>query len=81
MAAFRKALFVDPTFVPALLAQAALHRRAGASERAHQALLRAQRLLEGRLDNELVLAEEGVSVGRLRDVVIQALGGGKQEAS
>jgi chemotaxis protein methyltransferase CheR len=73
LAAFRKALYVDPTFVPALLAQAALHRRGGASDRARQALVRAQRLLEGRLVDELVLAEDGLTVGRLRDAVLQAL--------
>jgi chemotaxis protein methyltransferase CheR len=73
LAAFRKALYVDPTFAPALLAQAAIHRRGGSSERARQALLRAQRLLDGRVPDEWVLAEDGLSVGRLRDAVVQAL--------
>jgi tetratricopeptide (TPR) repeat protein len=74
LGAYRKALYADPTFVPALVAQAAIHRRGGASERAQQALVRAQRLLEGRGAEELVLAEDGLTVGRLRDAVQQALG-------
>jgi chemotaxis protein methyltransferase CheR len=72
--AHRKALYVDPGFAPALLAQAAIHRRSGASAKARQALLRAERLLEGRNADEWVLADDGLTVGRLRDAVIQALG-------
>jgi chemotaxis protein methyltransferase CheR len=72
--AHRKALYVDPRFVPALLAQAAIHRRGGDSARARQALVRAQRLLEGRVANEWVLVDDGLTVGRLRDAVAQALG-------
>ncbi|HLZ31835.1 MAG TPA: CheR family methyltransferase [Chloroflexota bacterium] len=74
LAAYRKALYVDPRFVPALFAQAAIHRRGGAQAQAHQALVRAQRLLEGRLADELVLADDGLTVGRLRDAVLLALG-------
>lgn len=74
LAAYRKALYVDPRFVPALFAQAAIHRRGGAPAQAHQALVRAQRLLEGRLADELVLADDGLTVGRLRDAVDHALG-------
>lgn len=72
--AHRKALYVDPRFAPALLAQAAIHRRGGDEVRARQALLRAQRLLEGRVADEWVLADDGLTVGRLRDAVVQALG-------
>jgi len=72
--AHRKALYVDPRFVPALLAQAAIHRRGGAPAKARQALVRAQRLLEGRVADEWVLADDGLTVGRLRDAVAQALG-------
>jgi chemotaxis protein methyltransferase CheR len=72
--AHRKALYVDPRFVPALLAQAAIHRRVGAPAKARQALVRAERLLEGRLADEWVLADDGLTVGRLRDAVRQALG-------
>jgi tetratricopeptide (TPR) repeat protein len=71
--AHRKALYVDPRFVPALLAQAATHRRVGAQAKAHQALLRAQRLLEGRQADEWVLADDGLTVGRLRDALREAL--------
>jgi chemotaxis protein methyltransferase CheR len=74
LAAYRKALYVDPHFVPALFAQAAIHRRGGAPAQARQALVRAQRLLEGRVADELVLADDGLTVGRLRDAVVQALG-------
>jgi chemotaxis protein methyltransferase CheR len=74
LAAYRKALYVDPRFVPALFAQAAIHRRGGAPVQARQALVRAQRLLEGRLADELVLADDGLTVGRLRDAVLHALG-------
>jgi len=72
--AHRKALYVDPRFVPALLAQAAIHRRVGAPAKARQALVRAERLLDGRLADEWVLADDGLTVGRLRDAVRQALG-------
>jgi chemotaxis protein methyltransferase CheR len=71
--AHRKALYVDPRFAPALLAQAAIHRRGGDSVRARQALVRAQRLLEGRVADEFVLEDDGLTVGRLRDAVVQAL--------
>jgi chemotaxis protein methyltransferase CheR len=71
--ALRKALYVDPAFVPALVAQAAIHRRGGAPARAHQALVRAHRLLEGRVADEWVLPDDGLTVGRLRDAVDQAL--------
>jgi chemotaxis protein methyltransferase CheR len=71
--AHRKALYVDPRFVPALLAQAAIHRRVGAQAKARHALLRAQRLLAGRVADEWVLADDGLTVGRLRDAVREAL--------
>jgi chemotaxis protein methyltransferase CheR len=74
LAAYRKALYVDPRFVPALFAQAAIYRRGGAPAQARQALVRAQRLLEGRVADELILPDEGLTVGRLRNAVVQALG-------
>ena len=54
--------------------RAAIHRRAGATARARQELIRAQRLLEGRVADEWVLPDDGLTVGRLRDAVLQALG-------
>jgi tetratricopeptide (TPR) repeat protein len=72
--AFRKALYVDRTFVPALLAVATVYRQAGQPERAQRALARAQRLLVGRPDDEQILAEEPFTVGRLREVLSQSLG-------
>ena len=78
--AHRKALYVDPRFVPALLAQAAIHRRVGAQAKARQVLRRAQRLLEGRQADEWVLADDGLTVGRLRDAVREALRAEEMEA-
>ena len=66
--------------MPALLAQAAIHRRVGAQAKARQALLRAQRLLESRLADEWVLADDGLTVGRLRDAVREALSADGLEA-
>jgi Tfp pilus assembly protein PilF len=69
LVAFRKALYVDRTFVPALLAVAAIYRRSGQPDRAQRALARAQQSLLGRSDDELILAEEPVTVGHLREVL------------
>lgn len=74
LAAFRQASYADGAFVPALLGQAAVYRRSQAPDRARQILGRARRLLEGRGADEVVLADEGLSVGRLRDALSQALG-------
>lgn len=73
--AYRQALYVDQGFAPGHLALAAIHRRAGREDQACQALARVQRLLEGRPASEVLLAEEGLTVGRLRDAValVQAL--------
>jgi chemotaxis protein methyltransferase CheR len=71
--AFRKALYVDRAFVPALLAVAAVYRHGGQPDRARRALARAQRLLIGRSDAEVILAEEALTVGRLRDALSVAL--------
>jgi chemotaxis protein methyltransferase CheR len=73
-AAFRQALYVDRTFVPAILAQATILRQHGHQQRARRALERARRLLEGRPDDEQILAEEPLTVGRLRGVLARALG-------
>lgn len=73
LAAFRRALYAERAFVPALVALAALHRRAGRLSRARQALQRAQRLLDDRAADEPVLVAEGLTVGRLRDALAHML--------
>jgi tetratricopeptide (TPR) repeat protein len=74
LVAFRQALYVDRAFVPALLGLATLHRQRGQTDRAQRALERARRLLAGRPDDEPILSEEPVTVGRLRQVLDQTLG-------
>lgn len=73
LAAFRQALYVDRTFVPAILAQATIFRQHGQQQRSRRALERASRLLDGRPDDEQILAEEPLTVGRLREVLTRAL--------
>lgn len=73
LVAFRQALYVDRSFVPAYLGLATVHRRAGRLGSTMQALSRARVLLQGRPSDELLLAEEGLTVGRLRDALAQAL--------
>jgi len=74
LAAFRQATYADGAFVPALLGLATLYRRNGASDRARHTLVRTRRLLDGRPADEPVLPEEGLTVGRLRDALLQAMG-------
>jgi chemotaxis protein methyltransferase CheR len=73
--AWRQALYVDRGFVPAHLALAAVHRRAGRPDQARRMLVRGQRVLAGRAAEELVLPDEGMTVGRLRDALARALTG------
>jgi chemotaxis protein methyltransferase CheR len=73
LAAFRQTLYVDRTFVPAILAQATIFRQRGQQQRARRALERASRLLDSRPDDEQILAEEPLTVGRLREVLTRAL--------
>jgi chemotaxis protein methyltransferase CheR len=73
LAAFRQALYVDRTFVPAILAQATIFRQRGQQQRASRALERASHHLDGRADDEQILAEEPLTVGRLREVLARAL--------
>lgn len=73
LAAFRRALYADPAFIPALLGQAAVHRKSGAQDRASRALIRAKRLLQALPAHERVLADEDLTVGRLRDVLGQSV--------
>ncbi|MHB8619625.1 MAG: CheR family methyltransferase [Chloroflexota bacterium] len=73
LTAFRKAAYLDRRFAPAYLGMAAIHRRAGQVDQARRELTRAHRLLDGRAPEELVLAEEGLTVGRLRDALTKGL--------
>jgi chemotaxis protein methyltransferase CheR len=73
IAALRQALYVDRRFAPAHLALAAVHRQAGRPKEARRLLLRGERVLEGRAAEDLILADEGLTVGRLRDVLARAL--------
>jgi chemotaxis protein methyltransferase CheR len=73
IAALRQALYVDRGFAPAHLALAAVHRQAGRPKEARRLLLRGERVLEGRAAGDLILADEGLTVGRLRDVLARAL--------
>ena len=50
----------------------------GAGYAGQRALERAHRLLEDRADDERILAEEPVTVGRLREVLTQALANGRE---
>jgi chemotaxis protein methyltransferase CheR len=67
--AFRQALYIDRSFVPVHLAIAASQRRMGRDDLAEQALSRARRLLDGRAADEVILADEQLTVGRLRDAL------------
>ncbi len=73
IAALRQALYVDRGFVPAYLALAAVHREAGRPEEARRVLERGERVLTDRAPEELVLPDEGLTVGRLRDALARAL--------
>jgi Tfp pilus assembly protein PilF len=73
IATLRQALYVDRGFVPAYLALAAVHRQAGRPEEARRVLERGERVLAGRSPEELVLPDEGLTVGRLRDTLARAL--------
>ncbi len=76
--AFRQALYADRTFVPAHLALATYYRRRGHLHQEQQSLARIQRLLEGRSDDQVILAEAGLTVGRLRDALARAVAGSER---
>jgi len=60
LAAYRKALYVDPRFVPALFAQAAIHRRSGAPAQA-RITLGVALLLNGQRQEALRSLNDGVA--------------------
>ncbi|HVA25596.1 MAG TPA: hypothetical protein VMW62_14520, partial [Chloroflexota bacterium] len=81
LAFFRKALYLNRGFTPAYLGLAAIHRRAGQADLAHREISRAYRLLDGRAPDEVVFAEEGLTVGRLRDALDKGLARGVKAAA
>jgi chemotaxis protein methyltransferase CheR len=71
--ALRQSLYVDPSFAPAHLALAAIHRRAGRPDEARRVLMRGQRALADRPSGQLFMAGDTTTVGRLRDALALAL--------
>ena len=71
--AFRQALYVDQGFVPAQWAIATLHRQTGRREQERRALYRVVRSLRGRQDTDVILAEQGMTVGELSEAVARRL--------
>jgi chemotaxis protein methyltransferase CheR len=67
--AFRRACFLDPTFVLGHFAVAGLFGRTGQGARAQKALDTVTQLLKGRRDDELLPEGDGLTVGRLLDLV------------
>ena len=81
LAAFRQAVYLDRDFAPAYLGMAAIYRRGGRSQLAQRELARAQRSLARRAPDEVVLADEGLTAGRLREAVGRALAGRYERAN
>jgi chemotaxis protein methyltransferase CheR len=67
--AFRRSVFLDHTFVLGHFAAAGLFGRTGQGARAQKSLQAAAALLEGKPQNELVPEGDGITVGRLLDLV------------
>jgi chemotaxis protein methyltransferase CheR len=76
LTAFRKAIYLNRGFTPAYLGMAAIHRRTGQVDLAQREISRAYRLLGDRPSDEVVLADEGLTVGRLRDALGKGLAPG-----
>ncbi len=69
LAAQRRALFVDPSFLMAHLALATAQAQVGQVERAIKSLEQLARLLAQRGAEEAVASGDGMTVGRLREMV------------
>jgi chemotaxis protein methyltransferase CheR len=67
--AFRRATFLDPTFIMAYVALAGVARRVGDLEQARRALHAVDGLLRGKSTGDLVPESEGLTVGALRDAL------------
>jgi chemotaxis protein methyltransferase CheR len=67
--AFRRSCFLDPTFVLGHFAVAGLFGRTGQGARARKSLDAVTELLQGRPENEALPEGDGLTVGRLLDLV------------
>jgi chemotaxis protein methyltransferase CheR len=67
--AVRRSCFLDPTFVLGHFAVAGLFGRTGQGARARKSLDTVAHLVEGRPENELLPEGDGLTVGRLLDLV------------
>ena len=67
--AFRRSCFLDPTFVLGHFAVAGLFGRTGQGARARKSLDTVAHLVEGRAEHELLPEGDGLTVGRLLDLV------------
>ncbi|HEY2600508.1 MAG TPA: CheR family methyltransferase [Thermoleophilaceae bacterium] len=69
LAAFRRSVFLDQTFVLGHFAAAAVFGRTGQAARAQKSLATIADLLSGRPAEELLAEGDGLTVGRLRELV------------
>jgi len=67
--AFRRSVFLDQTFVLGHFAAAGVFGRTGQAPRAQKSLQTVAELLEGKPDDQLVPEGDGITVGRLLDLV------------
>ena len=67
--AMKKVIYIDRHHVPAHFGLADLYHSNGQLSRALKSLDNARRLLEGQAEDALVSGTEGITVGRLRDVI------------
>ena len=69
--AMKKVVYIDRHHVPAHFGLADLYHSNGQLSRALKSLDNARRLLEGQAEDTLVSGTEGITVGRLRDVIVR----------
>jgi len=69
--AMKKVVYIDRHHVPAHFGLADLYHSNGQLSRALKSLDNARRLLEGLSEDALVSGTEGITVGRLRDVIVR----------
>ncbi|MBN1978314.1 MAG: tetratricopeptide repeat protein [Anaerolineae bacterium] len=69
--AMKKVVYIDRHHVPAHFGLADLYHSNGQLSRALKSLDNARRLLEGQVEDALVSGTEGITVGRLRDVIVR----------
>ena len=69
--AMKKVVYIDRHHVPAHFGLADLYHANGQLPRALKSLDNARRLLEGQAEDALVSGTEGITVGRLRDVIVR----------